>query len=47
VARARLLATGEPVGVAASGGGLVLTLPPGGGDEPDRVIVIELRRLRR
>jgi alpha-L-fucosidase len=47
VARARLLATGEPVAVAMSGGGLVLTLPPGGRDEADRVIAIELRRPRR
>jgi hypothetical protein len=47
VLRARLLATGEPVAVAASEGGLVLTLPPGGRDEPDRVVVVELRTSRR
>jgi alpha-L-fucosidase len=47
VESARLLATGEPVAVDVSGGGLVLTLPPGGRDEPDRVIAIELRRQRR
>jgi alpha-L-fucosidase len=43
VARARLLATGEPVAIAASANGLVLSLPPGGRDDPDRVIAIELR----
>jgi len=44
VARASLLATGAPVPVAATGEGVTLTLPPGGTDEPDRVIVVELRR---
>jgi alpha-L-fucosidase len=47
VARARLLATGEPVAIAPSANGLVLSLPPGGRDDPDRVIAIELRRPRR
>jgi len=47
VASARLLATGEPVPIATSGNGLVLTLPPGGRDDPDRVVAIELRRPRR
>ena len=44
VAGARMLATGEPVRFVESESGLTLTLPPGGVDEPDRVVVLELRR---
>jgi alpha-L-fucosidase len=37
---ARMLATGERVGVLPSTAGITLSLPPGGADEPDRVVVL-------
>ena len=40
---ARMLATGDPVRVVESESGVTLTLPPGGADEPDRVVVLALR----
>ena len=43
VAGARMLATGEPVRFVESESGLTLSLPPGGNDEPDRVVRLELR----
>lgn len=43
VARARMLATGQPVPAAATASGVVLTLPPGGREEPDRVVEVVLR----
>jgi len=42
VVRARMLRTGAPVGVAASGAGVTLTLPEGGDEEADRVVVLTL-----
>ena len=42
VVRARMLRTGAPVGVATSGGGVTLTLPEGGDEEADRVVVLTL-----
>lgn len=43
VVRATLLAGGARVGVAQTVAGVILTLPPGGLDEPDRVVVLETR----
>jgi len=42
VVRARMLRTGAPVGVATSGAGVTLTLPEGGDEEADRVVVLTL-----
>jgi alpha-L-fucosidase len=42
VVGAKLLVTGERVPVTSSDAGLTLTLPPGGGSEPDRVVVLTL-----
>jgi alpha-L-fucosidase len=44
VLRARMLAGGERVAVAQSEAGLTLTLPAGASDDPDRVVVLTLRR---
>ncbi len=41
VTDAWMLATGEWVGVTESESGLTLSLPPGGDDEPDRVVVLK------
>jgi alpha-L-fucosidase len=38
VLRATMLATGTAVGLEETGQGVTLTLPEGGGDEPDRVV---------
>jgi alpha-L-fucosidase len=46
VVRASMLGSGEPVAVTASEGGITLVLPPGGVEEPDRVIVLETARAR-
>ncbi len=43
VVDARMLVTGELVRFVESDGGLTLTLPPGGADEPDRVVRLGLR----
>jgi len=42
VTAARMLATGDPVVFEQSESGVTLTLPPGGGDEPDRIVVLAL-----
>ncbi len=42
VVRARMLRAGAPVGVATSGAGVTLTLPEGGDEEADRVVVLTL-----
>jgi alpha-L-fucosidase len=42
VAAATMLTDGTPVDFAESANGLVLTLPPGQEDEPDRVVVLRL-----
>jgi hypothetical protein len=46
VVRASMLGSGAPVAVTASEGGITLVLPPGGVEEPDRVIVLETARAR-
>src|SRR5947208_3283407 len=42
VVRASMLSTGARVDVTPSGSGVTLTLPAGGEDEPDRVVVLTL-----
>ncbi len=46
---ARMLATGQPVDVRQSEGGVALTLPPGAAavDDPDRVVVLRLGARRK
>jgi alpha-L-fucosidase len=44
VTRAQMLTGGARVDVAQSGAGVTLTLPPGGGDHVDRVVVLTLSR---
>jgi alpha-L-fucosidase len=44
VTRASMLAGGAPVAVTQSEAGMTLTLPAGGTDEPDRVVVLVTRR---
>jgi alpha-L-fucosidase len=47
VIAARMFATGERVAVAQSEAGVTLTLPTGGKDDPDRVVVLTLASRRR
>ena len=47
VVRARMLASGESVGLAPTERGLTLTLPPAKAGEPDRVVVLETAGPRR
>ena len=47
VIAARMFATGERVAVTQSAAGVTLTLPTGGKDEPDRVVVLTLASRRR
>jgi len=47
VIAARMFATGERVAVTQSEAGVTLTLPTGGKDEPDRVVVLTLASRRR